>query len=151
MRVGETSESNDPSRADYDSQQLAALSAVEDTLARLNRLGFTIHQAFSGMIEAKVLRFAGCVDLRSFAAASQAMVQRLYPNANQSLQLYLGKTMVDRYSAILFAKDREGKLQSRRHESSLGSMPTIDEDEDSKIIEKRDMGGSDWRCVYTSS
>ena len=130
MRTGETSESDDPSRANDDGQQLAAVSVVEDTLVRLNKLGVTIRQSSRGRIDVKVQRFAASLELRSFAAASQAVVQQLYPNAHQSLQQYLGKTMVDRYSAILFARHRERQLQSRRPKNAFGSMPTIDEFED---------------------
>ena len=129
-RGGGTSEPNGPSRVEDDVLQQAALSAVDATITQLNRLGVTIRQSSRGRIDVKVQRFAASLDLGSFAAASQAVIQLLYPNAHQSLQQYLEKTMVDRYSAILFARHRERQLQSRRPKNALGSMPTIDEVED---------------------
>ncbi|KLU87691.1 hypothetical protein MAPG_06685 [Magnaporthiopsis poae ATCC 64411] len=127
MRAIEASGENDPSRVGDDTPRDTALSAIGATLTRLNRLGVAIRQSSRERIDVKVQRFAATIDFGPFAAVSQAVVQQLYPNAHQSLRQYLAKTMVDRYTSMLYKKFREGKLQPRRPEKSLGSMPTIDE------------------------
>ncbi|SPQ27139.1 50fb5322-f6f5-45bd-bf2d-c3b8a4488d95 [Thermothielavioides terrestris] len=115
------------SHANDDAPRDEALSAVDAALTRLNRLGVTIRQSSRGRIEDKIQRYAASRDLGPFTAVSQAVTQQLYPDAHPLLQQYLGKTMVDRYAAMLFTKDREGKLKSRRPRNNVGFMPTIDE------------------------
>ncbi|AEO71873.1 uncharacterized protein THITE_49644, partial [Thermothielavioides terrestris NRRL 8126] len=115
------------SQANDDALREEALSAVDAALTRLNRLGVTIRQSSRGRIEEKIQRHAARLDLGPFTAVSQAVTQQLYPDAHPLLQQYLGKTMVDRYAAMLFTKDREGKLKSRRPRNNVGFMPTIDE------------------------
>ncbi|KAL8367018.1 hypothetical protein RB595_007615 [Gaeumannomyces hyphopodioides] len=127
-RASEASGANGLSQVGDDVRRDEALSAIDATLTRLNRLGATIRQPSHGGIDAKVQRFAAGLDLGPFAAVSQAVVQQLYPNAHQSLQQYLGKTMVDRYAAMLFRKYRDDKLQSRCPGKPIGFMPTIDEE-----------------------
>lgn len=127
MRATEASGANGPSRVEDGTPRDTALSAIDATLIRLNRLGVAIRQSSRDRIDIKVQRFAATIDFGPFAAVSQAVVQQLYPNAHQSLRRYLAKTMVDRYASMLYKKFREGELQSRRPKKTLGSMPTIDE------------------------
>ncbi|KAL8305772.1 hypothetical protein RB601_009315 [Gaeumannomyces tritici] len=127
-RASEASGANGLSQAEDDVRRDEALSAIDAALTRLNRLGVTIRKLSHGGIDVKIQRFAASLDLGPFAAVSQAVVQQLYPNAHQSLQQYLGKTMVDRYAAMLFRKYRDDKLQSRRPGKPIGFMPTIDEE-----------------------
>ncbi|KAK4233928.1 hypothetical protein C8A03DRAFT_47631 [Achaetomium macrosporum] len=127
-RASEASGANGLSQVEDDARRNEALSAVDAALTRLNRLSVTIRQSSRGRIDVKIQRFAASLDLGPFAAVSEAVVQQLYPNAHQSLQQYLGKTMVDRYAAMLFAKYRDDKLQSRRPGKPLGFMSTIDEE-----------------------
>ncbi|KAL8418731.1 hypothetical protein RB594_002081 [Gaeumannomyces avenae] len=127
-RASEASGANGLSQAGDDVRRDEALSAIDAALTRLNRLGVTIRKSSHGGIDVKIQRFAASLDLGPFAAISQTVVQQLYPNGHQSLQQYLGKTMVDRYAALLFRKYRDDKLQSRRPGKPIGFMPTIDEE-----------------------
>ncbi|KAK4102093.1 hypothetical protein N658DRAFT_351035 [Parathielavia hyrcaniae] len=71
-------------RAEGISQQLAnndqrsrdaALTALEATLSRLNRLGVTIRQASRGRMVLKVQKMATTLDLRSFTDSCRSVVQ----------------------------------------------------------------------------
>jgi len=127
-KPGQEDEDNQVTRGNE--EQRAGLAAVEATLSRLNRLGVTIRQASRGRIDVKVKTFAANLDTRPFADAAQVVVQTLYPNAHQSLREYLGKTMTERYAAILYLRHRREKLQSRRPLNSPFAgpqLPTIGE------------------------
>ncbi|KAH6607650.1 hypothetical protein Trco_003963 [Trichoderma cornu-damae] len=105
--------------------QATALRTIDDTLARLNRLGVTIRQSSRAKVDARAKKFAAGLDLESFAYLCTSAVQALYPGAHQSLKDHLSKSMTDRYARTLFLDSRHKKLGARR-EPSIG-LSTIQE------------------------
>lgn len=107
------------------SMQTAALTAIDNTLTRLNRLGVKIRQSSCGKIDTRANIFVPGLDLKSFANLCANAVHALYPAAHQSLKDYLSKSMTDRYAKMLFFKSRHTKLEIRR-EPRIGLSPPPD-------------------------
>lgn len=105
--------------------QMAALTAIDNTLSRLNRLGVTIRRSSHGKIDMRAKIFTAALDLDSFAYLCAKAVHALYPDAHQSLKDYLCKSMIDRYGKILFLNSRHKKLETRR-EPRLGLSPILE-------------------------
>jgi hypothetical protein len=102
--------------------QTATLTAIDNTLARLNRLGVTIRRSSRDKIDTKAKTFAAGLDLKPFACLCANAVHALYPGAHQSLKDYLSKSMTNRYAKMLFMNARHKKLESRR-EPRIGLSP----------------------------
>ncbi|CAH0058706.1 unnamed protein product [Clonostachys solani] len=104
------------------------LKAVDDALSRLSQLGVTIRRSSSSKANRRVERFAAELELRPFASLCEWAVEALYPLAHPSLKDHLSKSMVDRYSRILYNKSRHQKLKTRREPRELPvELPTIQE------------------------
>ncbi|KAJ5684066.1 uncharacterized protein N7477_000411 [Penicillium maclennaniae] len=105
--------------------QTAALTAIDNTLSRLNRLGVTIRRSSRDNIDTRAKIFAAALNLDSFAYLCAKAVHALYPCAHQSLKDYLSKSMTDRYAKMLFLNSRHKKLETRR-EPRLGLSPILE-------------------------
>ncbi|KAJ5750907.1 hypothetical protein N7533_007935 [Penicillium manginii] len=110
--------------------QTATLTAIDNTLARLNRLGVTIRRSSRDKIDKRAKTFAAGLDLKPFAYLCANAVHALYPGAHQSLKDYLSKSMTDRYAKMLFLNARHKKLESRREPRiGLSSIPEVPNNE----------------------
>jgi hypothetical protein len=105
--------------------QTAALTAIDNTLSRLNRLGVTIRRSSRDKIDTRAKTFAAALDLDSFAYLCAKAVHALYPGAHQSLKDYLSKSMIDRYAKMRFFNSRHNKLETRR-EPRFGLSPILE-------------------------
>lgn len=94
--------------------QTETLAAIDNTLARLNRLGVTIRRSSYDKVDERATKFAAGLELESFSYLCANAVQILYPNAQQSLKDYLSKSMTDRYAKMLFLYSRHHNLKIRR-------------------------------------
>jgi hypothetical protein len=105
------------------------MEEVEDVLNRLNRLGVAIRQSSRGSFSAKVERFARGTNTSLIEHITTRIVHSLYPDAHSELRDRLSKSMVERYSVMLYQKSRQSTLQTRRNAPG-NSMPTINENVD---------------------
>ncbi|KAM4057604.1 hypothetical protein HRG_009241 [Hirsutella rhossiliensis] len=102
---------------------LAALTAIDDTLTRLNRLGVSIRQASYDKIDARASRFAASLEPNTFEHLCASAVQALYPGAHQALKNHLTKSMTDRYARMLML----GSQYKKHRESHAGLSPSVGE------------------------
>lgn len=105
--------------------QTAALTAIDNTLSRLSRLGVTIRRSSHDKIDTRAKIFAAALDLDPFADLCAKAVHALYPGAHQSLKDHLSNSMVDRYAKMRFLNTRRKKLETRR-EPRLGLSPILE-------------------------
>ncbi|KAM0465683.1 hypothetical protein ACHAPV_001740 [Trichoderma viride] len=102
--------------------QTTALEAIDDTIARLNRLGITIRQSSSSKIDTRAKKFTAGHNMDSFACLCANVVQALYPGASQPLKDYLSESMISRYARMSFFRFRKQNLEARRE-----ALPPIEE------------------------
>lgn len=99
--------------ADSSSPVTVALEAIDECLMELSHVGIAIRQSARATETTRARRsVAGHHYLTSFEAVTFLAVETLYPNAPQSLQLQLSKSMVDRYARLLFRASRHGLLKT---------------------------------------
>lgn len=77
-----------------------SLAAIDNTLARLNRLGVTIRQSSQEKIHVRAEKSTAHLDLTLFTCFCANAVQTLYPDAHQHLKGYLKKSMMSRYKKM---------------------------------------------------
>lgn len=103
----------------------AALTAIDNTLDRLNRLGVTIRQTSHDKIDIRAEKSTAGLDLTSFAYLCIHAIQTLYPGAHRSLKDYLKESMINRYKRMLHHNSRSTQLKTPRKPYKM--LPTIPE------------------------
>lgn len=122
----EASISSDKSQFDASSQPSASLTAIDNTLARLNRLGVTIRQSSQDKISIRAEKSTTHLDLTLFSYFCANAVQTLYPNAHQHLKDYLKESMINRYKKMIHHNSRYIKLRTPRElHRKLPSIPEV--------------------------
>lgn len=109
----------------------AALTAIDNTLDRLNRLGVTIRQTSHDKIDIRAEKSTAGLNLTSFAYLCIHAVQTLYPGANQFLKDYLKESMMNRYKRMLHHNSRYTQLKAPREPHIR--LPTITEVSDNEL------------------
>lgn len=124
-------ESAESLRDSLEQCQISGLANADSALTRINRLGIDIKRASRGSIDTKVSRFASRVDLAPFIAVARFAVSSLYPGAHELLREHLRDTMAEVYSRILYLRDRQEQLQTRRTPRSAfqSGLQPISEDQ----------------------
>jgi hypothetical protein len=102
--------------------------AIDKSLVELSHVGIAIRQSARTSETTRARRFVSTHhDLSSFEALSFLALETLYPNAQESLLLQLGKSMVDRYARLLFRGPRHLILKTdiRRQTSDSGEVSLL--------------------------
>lgn len=108
----------------------AFLAAIDNTLARLNRLGVTIRQSSQDKIHIQIEKSTAHLDLTLFTYSCTNAVQTLYPGAHQRLKDYLKESMINRYKKMMHHSSRSMKLSiPRESHKKLSSIPEVPNDE----------------------
>lgn len=99
-----------------------AQEAIEEALAELSQVGIAIRKSATPTETIHARRFAAeHLDLTTFEILAFQTVETLYPNAPEELQAQLAKSMVDRYSRLLYRATRCNILgtDSRKESAAL--------------------------------
>jgi hypothetical protein len=112
-------------QAEAPSRPSASLAAIDNTLARLNRLGVTIRQSSQDRIHIRAEKSTAHLDLTLFINFCTTAVETLYPNAHQHLKDYLKESMIARYKKMIHHDSRYMKLRAPRE--SHRKLPSISE------------------------
>ncbi|KAL7921713.1 hypothetical protein ACQKWADRAFT_321286 [Trichoderma austrokoningii] len=91
-----------------------SLAAIDNTLARLNRLGVTIRQSGQDKMHVRAEKSTAHLDLTTFTYFCANTVQTLYPNAHQHLKDHLKESMINRYKKMMHHNSRYFKLRAPR-------------------------------------
>ncbi|EHK18146.1 uncharacterized protein TRIVIDRAFT_123746, partial [Trichoderma virens Gv29-8] len=119
---------SDKSRPEASPMPSAALTAIDITLTRLNRLGVTIRQSSQDKIDLRANKFSAGLDLALFTFFCANVIQTLYPGAHQSLKDHLQESMLNRYKKILHHNSRYTKLKTpRESHMRLSPIPEVPE------------------------
>ncbi|KAL7921155.1 hypothetical protein ACQKWADRAFT_327934 [Trichoderma austrokoningii] len=102
--------------------QTTSLKTIDDTIARLNRLGITIRQSSHSKADIRAKRYIAAHDMNSFASLCVNAVQALYPGAIQPLKDHLSESMIRIFARLSRYKLRNENLKIRRE-----ALPTIEE------------------------
>lgn len=113
---------------DASSDMAVAHEAIDESLHELNQVGIGIRSSARTTETARARRYAAMrLDLTMFEGVACLAVETLFPNAPESLQTQLSRSMVDRYSRLLYRANRRNILNtdSRKQTVDLGT-PLID-------------------------
>lgn len=88
--------------------------AIERSIDRLERLGVAIRQSSTAGLQQRVEVFAKKKANASFEELSLKIVQSMYPDADEDLQSYLGRSIFMRYVKLRYKHEHQKKLATHR-------------------------------------
>ncbi|PGH09648.1 hypothetical protein AJ79_05613 [Helicocarpus griseus UAMH5409] len=104
-------QSEDTEMTDSSDPITVGLEGIDESLTELSRLAIAIRQSPKVTETTRARNFANAnADLAPFEIIAFLAVEALYPNAPESLQLQLSKSMVDRYALLLYRAPRQRRL-----------------------------------------
>jgi hypothetical protein len=112
----------DVEMTDVSSDLDVAHDAIDEALAELSQVGIAIRRSGRTTETIRARQYAAThPDLAMFEATAFLAVETLYPNAPESLQAQLSRSMVDRYARLFYRASRRGILStdSRKHATQL--------------------------------
>ncbi|KAL6838094.1 hypothetical protein V8C40DRAFT_231591 [Trichoderma camerunense] len=114
--------SSDESSDDEVDRREVEFDGIQRSINELDRLAIHIRQSSSSSLDARVKSFASRkpAEVSSFETKAILAVNVLYPEASESLRKYLGKSMTQRHTKLLYWRSHEKKLRTdrRRDEKS---------------------------------
>ena len=103
----------DVEMTDASSNLDVAHEAIDEALAELSQVGIAIRRSGRTTETARARDDAAAhPDLAVFEATAFLAVETLYPNAPETLQAQLSRSMVDRYARLLYRATRRGILST---------------------------------------
>lgn len=84
------------------------------SINELDRLAIHIRQSSRSSLDTRVKAFASkrSVEISSFETKAALAIKALYPNARESLRQHLSKSMVHRYTKLLYWQSHDKKLRA---------------------------------------
>ena len=116
----------DVNMIDASSDVAIAHEAIDESLAELSQVGISILNSAKTTETTCARRHAATrLDSATFENVTSLAVETLFPNAPESLQAQLGRSMVDRYSRLLYRASRRNNLNtdSRNKAADLQRSP----------------------------
>ncbi|KAF3314536.1 hypothetical protein TWF173_004619 [Orbilia oligospora] len=105
-----------------------ALSSIEESITRLNKLGIAIRLSSRSTAIARARAFASqnsqLIQLNEFENRARLCLQLLYPNTLESLRQQLADAMTDRYAKIQYEAYRSKAVESDPKEPDTTSCYT---------------------------
>ncbi|RTE81983.1 hypothetical protein BHE90_003557 [Fusarium euwallaceae] len=105
--------SDDSSDEETDRREVE-LEGIRMSINELDRLAIHIRQSSTSSLDARVKAFASkrATEISSFETKAMLAVNALYPDAPESLRQHLSKSMVHRYTKLLYWKSHDRKLRA---------------------------------------
>ncbi|RMJ08757.1 hypothetical protein CDV36_011612 [Fusarium kuroshium] len=105
--------SEDSSDEETDRREVE-LEGIRVSINELDRLAIHIRQSSTSSLDTRVKAFASkrAAEISSFETKAMLAVNALYPDANESLRQHLSKSMVHRYTKLLYWKSHDKKLRA---------------------------------------
>ncbi|KAF2801990.1 uncharacterized protein BDZ99DRAFT_577208 [Mytilinidion resinicola] len=107
---------SDESSDDGVDRRKVELSGIQKSINELDRLAIYIRQSSTSSFDARVKAFGARkpAEISSFEVKTMLAVNGLYPEASESLRQHLSKSMMKRYTRLLYWKFHDKKLRADR-------------------------------------
>ncbi|KAI0531939.1 hypothetical protein GGR58DRAFT_491896 [Xylaria digitata] len=92
-------------------QKQTYYSAIQRSVDRLERIGIIIRRSSTTGLYRKVIHFSQTKARRSFETFSLDIIKSMYPNAAESLQVLLSRSVFLRYARLHYKSEHQKKLE----------------------------------------